>query len=113
MLRPILCCAFLCVSPFAPAEEVPTTRAVAVDADPFAISVDAPTRVERALTVFLAGNAKPLAVLGVADRRIKVQLPPALPDGSYRLLIHGLRDGTPDELVFTIGVVGPYLDETH
>jgi len=113
MLRPSLFCVFLCVCPFALAEEAPATRRSVADADPSAIFVDAPSRIERGLTVFLAGNDKPLTVLGVVDRRIQVQLPSALPDGSYRLLIHGLRDGAPDEFVFTIGVVGPHLDETR
>ena len=64
------------------------------------------------ITVKLVGHALPLKLASQEGRGLAAHLPPGLADGSYRLRIEGLRD-EPQEAAFTLGVIGPFIDEKH
>jgi hypothetical protein len=63
------------------------------------------------ITVRLVGYEQALQVVSMDARNLTARLPLGLADGSYRLRIEGIKRDEPQEAAFTIGVIGPFLDD--
>lgn len=66
---------------------------------------------EGVVKLALNGYAEPLEPHSMSKGQIKARLPARMRPGSYVLRIHGLKAESVDEVSFTIGPVGPVLDE--
>ena len=82
--------------------------ALAADGKP-QVTVVSAAPLESGVRVLLQGRTDPLRVVQVNGASLTVELPAALPDGAYRL--HVLRPSAVEEIDFTLGVVGPVLDD--
>jgi hypothetical protein len=67
--------------------------------------------VSAAVSMGLVGHSEPLKFDRIADRVLRAELPEALGDGVHRLRVRGITGASFADIPFTIGVVGPFIDE--